>query len=346
MASIVPLPSGRWRAQVRVSGIYRGRTFDRKRDAKAWASAMESQARSVAAAGFAAPPPKATLADLIDAYGEQVTKRPGKTKAATLRMLRERIGAAKLASMNAGVLRDFIDRRAKDGAGGVTIAADLSFLSAVLQWGRHARRWDIPDTLAREARASLKHRRLDARSNERSREPTDDELARLRAHWMANKRQRVPMPTIVDFALATAMRLGEICGLMIEDIDRESRTVVIRDRKDPKRKAGNDQRVPLLPAAWAIVEPLIADRDHGKVFAGVQAASVSTAFTRAVQALGIDDLHFHDIRHRATRELFRAGLGIPEVALMTGHKTWAQLRRYTDVQPADVLAKLGARDDS
>jgi len=49
----------------------------------------------------------------------------------------------------------------------------------------------------------------------------------------------------------TAMRLGEICRIAVEDVDRQARTVIIRDRKDPKRKQGNDQTVPLLPDAWA-----------------------------------------------------------------------------------------------
>ena len=43
----------------------------------------------------------------------------------------------------------------KQGAGGVTIAADLSLLSTVLKWGRHARHFDIPDRLAIDARAAL-----------------------------------------------------------------------------------------------------------------------------------------------------------------------------------------------
>jgi hypothetical protein len=34
------------------------------------------------------------------------------------------------------------------------------------------------------------------------------------------------------------------------------------------------------------------------------------------------------------------GLSIPQVALLTGHKTWAMLRRYTDIKPADVHATL------
>jgi integrase len=341
MPTFSQLPSGKWRAQVRRAGVYRGATFDTKREAKDWAAGIESQAAHIAAGGFAPVPKGSTVADLIDKYSETVAKVPGKTKAATLAMLRREIGKVRLSALSAIVLRDFIDRRRKAGAGGVTIAADLSFLSAVLKWGRHARHLDINDRLALEARESLKHRGLETRSREREREPTDDELARLYAHWAARPRQRIDMETLCRFALASGMRQDEICRIQVEDVDSTARTVVIRDRKDPRNKAGNDQTVPLLPDAWRIVEPLLKGRDAGAIF-GARAASVSTAFTRACQALDppIEDLHFHDLRHRATAEFFRMGLDIPRVALLTGHKTWTQLRRYTDIKPADVHAAV------
>lgn len=338
MPTFSQLPSGKWRVQVRKSGHYRASTFPTKTQAKEWAIQIEAQLQHQVGGGFAPIPVAATLKDLIDKYTQAQGNKGGRTKQATLAMLVDRLGAVKLAKLSAVTLREFIDRRLADGAGGVTIAADLSFLSAVLKWGRHARRLDLNDALALEARQSLKYRKLRTRSAERDREPTDTELARLYAHWQANPRQRIDMPMICRFALATGMRQDEICRLQVEDVDRAARTVVIRDRKDPQAKEGNHQTVPLLPAAWEIVEPLLKDRTEGQIFSGLRAASVSTAFTRACQALEppIEDLHFHDLRHRATAEFFRMGLDIPRVALLTGHKTWAMLRRYTDIKPADV----------
>jgi len=335
MASFSQLPSGKWRAQVRRGSVYRNATFATKREAKDWAAVVETQANHIATSGYAPVPKGTTVADLIDKYRETVAQRAGKTKEATLLMLVRELGKVKLANLNAVVLRDFIDRRQDDGAGGVTIAADLSFLSAVLKWGRHARQLDINDRLALDARASLQHRGLKTRSVERVREPTDDELGRIYGLWATMTRQQIPMQTICQFALATGMRQGEIARLEIEDIDRQARTVVIRDRKDPRQKLGNDQTVPLLPDAWAIVEPIIAERKTGFVFP-YDGRSVSASFTRACTELGIEDLHFHDLRHRATAQFFRMGLDIPRVALLTGHKTWAMLRRYTAIKPEDV----------
>lgn len=315
--------------------MYRAATFATKREAKDWATQIEAQANHIAAGGYAPVPKGATLADLIEKYNEASTKLPGKTKEATLAMLKRELGKVKLSNLNAVVLRDFIDRRQDEGAGGVTIAADLSYLSAVLKWGRHARHLDLPERLALEARASLTHRGLSTRGKEREREPTDDELGRIYAHWSTKPRQKIPMQTVCQFALATGMRQGEITRLEIEDVDRQAKTVVIRDRKDPRNKTGNHQTVPLLPDAWAIVEPIIKERETGFLFP-YDERSISASFTRACTALGIEDLHFHDLRHRAAAQFFRMGLGIPQVALLTGHKTWAMLRRYTAIKPEDV----------
>ena len=106
---------------------------------------MESKANHVSSSGFSPIPKGATVQDLIEKYSETVKKTSGRTKAATLEMLKRQIGKVQLTNLNALVLRDFIDRRSDDGAGGVTIAADLSYLSAVLKWARHARQLDIND---------------------------------------------------------------------------------------------------------------------------------------------------------------------------------------------------------
>ncbi|MFC5509964.1 site-specific integrase, partial [Massilia jejuensis] len=258
---------------------------------------------------------------------------------APMNSVRHTLGSIPLKRINSIHLRDFIDLRVKAGAGGVTIAADLSFFGAILKWGKHSRRMDLPTDLARDARRDLSARNVSTRSSERDREPTTSELERLYAFWTANKRQKVPMTTLCAFALATAMRQDEICSIQVEDVDAEKRTVIIRDRKDPRKKEGNHQTVPLLPAAWALVEPILAMRKIGRVFP-YQASSVSTAFTRACAKVGIEVLRFHDLRHKATSDLFRLGLSIPEVAVLTGHKTWTQLKRYTHTNSEDVHAAV------
>lgn len=340
MATFTQLKSGKWRAQVRKSGIYRNQTFQYKRDAEAWARQVEVQVEHVAANGYQPIPDDYSVGDLIDGYGQECNMG-GRTKQSTHAMLKREMGSIPLKRLSSIHLRDFIDMRLQAGAGGVTIAADLSFLGAILKWGKHSRRMDLPTDLTLNARRDLATRKVNTRSVEREREPTDAELKKLFTLWQKNKRQKIPMATLSAFAMVTAMRQEEICSITWSDLDSERRTVVIRNRKDPKKKMGNDQTVPLLPAAWAIVEPLLEKQMVGRIFP-YKAASVSSAFTRACAKLNIADLHFHDLRHKATSDLFRQGLQIPHVALLTGHKTWTQLRRYTHTKPEDVHAALAA----
>lgn len=124
--------------------------------------------------------------------------------------------------------------------------------------------------------------------------------------------------------------------------------LTIRDRKDPRQKKGNDQRIPLLAVsgydAVALIEEQRAIRgnEDDRIFP-YNHKSTSTVFTRAVKDLGIDDLHFHDLRHEGTSRLFEAGFEIHQVALVTGHKDWKMLRRYTHLKPEALHAIAKAR---
>jgi len=51
-------------------------------------------------------------------------------------------------------------------------------------------------------------------------------------------------------------------------------------------------------------------------------------------------LRFNDMRHEGISRLFEKGFQIPEVALVSGHKDWKMLKRYTNLRPENLLKKL------
>ncbi|RVC42576.1 site-specific integrase, partial [Mesorhizobium sp. M4B.F.Ca.ET.088.02.2.1] len=51
----------------------------------------------------------------------------------------------------------------------------------------------------------------------------------------------------------------------------------------------------------------------------------------------------HDLRHEGTSRLFEAGFTIEQVALVTGHKDWKMLKRYTHLKPEELHAVLANR---
>jgi integrase len=141
----------------------------------------------------------------------------------------------------------------------------------------------------------------------------------------------------------SAMRQEEICRIEWTDFDADQKMLLVRDRKDPRKKDGNHQRVPLLNVtgydACALIEDQCAfvGRRTGRIFP-YNSRSVGTAFRRQCRELGIIDLHFHDLRHEGTSRLFEAGFSIEQVALVTGHKDWKMLRRYTHLKPEALHA--------
>lgn len=95
----------------------RGETFTLKRDVEAWAKKLEVQAEHIVANGYQPVPEGYSVADLIDGYALECNMG-GRTKQATHAMLKRQLGTIPLKRINSIHLRDFVDRRRKDGAGG------------------------------------------------------------------------------------------------------------------------------------------------------------------------------------------------------------------------------------
>lgn len=68
MATIVKLPSGSWRAQVRRNGRYVSKSFKRRRDADGWAVDMERRIDRGESVSKARPKHLNTLSDLVDLH--------------------------------------------------------------------------------------------------------------------------------------------------------------------------------------------------------------------------------------------------------------------------------------
>jgi integrase len=78
-------------------------------------------------------------------------------------------------------------------------------------------------------------------------------------------------------------------------------------------------------------------KQRGQVFEVQHAASVSDRFALVCKKAKLTDLHFHDLRHEAISRMFERGMEIQQVAAVSGHKTWSQLKRYTQLRPKDLL---------
>jgi len=329
----------KWRAMVRLKGHpTASKTFNGRRSAEDWARITEDALR----AGLAPPQESVTLEALIDRYIKEMDrfKPVSATKRGNLRRWVESLGDREVTSLTGHDILNHIRARTSPGAGLVggpppgpaTMAMELGFLAEVLAAGRSLWNMTIPDVVT-AARPVLRRAGAIAKPEERNRRPTEHELAELASFYRFNF-GAVPMRDLIPFAIDSAMRLGEIVGLRWEDYEPgEKPMILIRDRKDPKTKKGNNQRVPLLGRTAAIID---AQPRIGPLIFPCKADSIGASFRRACNRLQIEDLHFHDLRHEGTSRLFEQGYTIPEVAIVTGHKEWKSLKRYTQLAPSSL----------
>jgi integrase len=331
----------RWRALIRKRGHARCATFAVRKDAQTWADQIEAQIDQLHASGVTQA--KGSLGDLIDKYVREIFPlRPwGRSKSADLKRLKKDLGGIAIADLTSLHITRYFQRRREAGTGGVTISAQVGYLITMLRVARTVWHMDTPVQAARDARTALAEIRLIRKSNRRDRRVTDAEIQQLLAHFQAHETD-VAMSDIIQFCVASAMRISEVCRLKWHDVDEMHRTVVVCDRKHPSDKLGNDQVVPLLDAngfdAFEIVRRQRSDR-QGRVFP-FNSKTVSAYFTRAVTALGLRDLHLHDLRHEGISRLFEAGYRIEQVALVSGHRDWAMLKRYTHPRAVDLHRDL------
>lgn len=312
-------------------------TFARKQTALAWARKRETELAEPGAIERANRK-AATVKEMIDRYLTEMEKvRPlGKTKLATLKAISESyLGKLNDQDINSQVLVEYaLWRMGKEG-GSVqpqTAGNDLAHLGAVLSIARPAWGYAVDPHAMTDARRVLKKLGYNMKSRERDRRPTLDELDKLLTHFQdiqARRPTSINMLKMTGFALFSTRRQEEITRIQWTDLDEAGQRVLVRDMKNPGQKIGNDVWCHLPPEALAILQTM--PKVLPEIFP-YSAESVSTSWTRACQILGVENLHFHDLRHDGVSRLFEMDWDIPRVASVSGHRDWNSMRRYTHLR--------------
>lgn len=163
----------------------------------------------------------------------------------------------------------------------------------------------------------------------RTQRVTDAELLAIAGDWRdapTPQTAREYLPFVAWFAVETAMRLSEICGLRREDC--HEKYAVVRDTKN-----GTDRVVALSPPAIEIIN-LLPSLFH------VTPELIGIRWREASKAANLSHIRFHDLRREATTRLAKR-LEIFELCRMTGHKDpRVTLAVYYQPDPGEVAAKL------
>lgn len=349
MASIQKRGDGFF-AQVRIrqSGVIvfsESKTFPTEAMAKSWAQRLEEKVRK-----DGPPAPSMSVGDLIRrhlAYQQKI--RPlGRATIHNHEGTAQAFDKVRLSELTAKHITDFVMRRKAEGAGAATIMGNLSPLSAAVHAAPYAHGIHVDPAQVSLAIKKLKEAGAIGKSREVLRLVDDDEEAALLAEFARRNmhhQTEIDLVLVYKMALALPRRAGELTRMRWADVDYKRKTVVIRDVKHPRKKIGNDQTVPLLGQAFTLLDQI---PKLDEFIFPYSTNSMTAAFERArdrIAATGmpkIKDLRFHDLRHTGITQLFWAGLKIEEVAQVSGHSNWAQLKRYTHIRPEDVHRRWDA----
>lgn len=283
-----------------------------------------------------------TLGELLTDYATTLESHGPvrRTRIAELVQLSAVFMKTPLAGLTSATFSTFAAARRKEGAGGTTVLHNLATLRAVLNAARPMYGLEVTGEPVAQAISALGRAGVVSRSGSRERRPTQDELNRIDEEYTriaAYPQTNIPGGIIVKLAVALPRRLGELTDMRWLDYNKTAKTVKLRDTKHPTKP--RDELVPLTPEAMAIIDtlPVIDER-----ILPYKSESVSASFDRVTARLGIEDLHFHDLRHEGISRLFERGLSIQEVALISGHQSWAMLRRYTHPSVTSLAEKLNS----
>ena len=144
---------------------------------------------------------------------------------------------------------------------------------------------------------------------------------------------------VLELLYATGIRVSELCGLDIDDLDRDRRLARVLGK-------GNKQRtVPVGAPAWRAVEAwlagprtaLVTAESGSALFVGERGRRVDPRVVRRIvhRALsvvdGAPDLGPHGLRHAMATHLLEGGADLRSVQEILGHASLATTQIYTHV---------------
>lgn len=314
------------------------KSFPKKTAAKNWMERREAELRSFG--GLEREKDKRaqkTVGTLIDLYLADAGDRIGKTKAQVLQKIKAEFPIAELnaTDLTSSDILEFARQLQAGDRGASTIQNYLSHLSGMLDDACAAHDLNIDMNAVRNGMKSARRRGFAEKSGSRSRRPTLDELDRLMTHFEeathANPRT-MPMHLLTAFAIFSARRQGEICEITWENYDQEHDRQLVKNMKSPGQKRGNDVWVEVPAEAARIMNIMKRLKPNSDRIFPFNSDTVSRRFTFACNLLGIEDLHFHDLRHEAASRLIEMGRTIPQTASVTGHRNWQTLQRYSHLR--------------
>ncbi|MDA3021603.1 MAG: tyrosine recombinase XerC [Actinomycetota bacterium] len=162
---------------------------------------------------------------------------------------------------------------------------------------------------------------------------------------------------VVELLYATGIRVSELCGVDLADLDLGRRTVRVIGKGDKERVVPFGVPAAQALSAWLQVRGQVVKPISGAaLFVGARGGrldqrAVRTTVGRLTAAAGGPRLAPHGLRHTAATHVLEGGADLRAVQELLGHATMATTQRYTHVsverlRKAFVQAHPRAEDES
>jgi integrase/recombinase XerC len=240
-----------------------------------------------------------------------------------------RMGCAEPGDLDLTVLRSWLARLRTTGAARTTLARRAAAARTFTAWAHRDGRTDR-DPGAQLASPKA-HREL----------PTvlrDDQAATLVTAPAGNEPVELRDRLILELLYATGIRVSELCGLDLPDIDRVRRVVRVLG------KGAKERSVPYgRPAENALDQwlrhgrPVLATpRSGAALLLGTRGGRLQPTTARAVvsryaEAAGLPHVSPHGLRHSAATHLLEGGADLRSVQELLGHAALSSTQIYTHV---------------
>lgn len=237
---------------------------------------------------------------------------------------RSRDDAPRVEMIDARALRAWLVRLHDLGLDPASIARKLA---AVRSWlGFLVRRGRLARNPAAEIRGPKLGRKLVTFL------PIDEATALLSDPALAPRDRAV-----LELLWATGLRVSEVAGLDVEDLDREGRTVRAMG------KGRKERIVPFGAKAAAALDAYLGGRARGALFVNERGGRLSvrslwTIVRRAARAAGLTRrISPHTLRHTFATHLLDAGADLRMIQELLGHSRISTTQRYTHVGSQQLI---------
>lgn len=144
---------------------------------------------------------------------------------------------------------------------------------------------------------------------------------------------------VLELLYATGVRVGELCGLDVDDIDREHRVVRVIGKGDRERTVPFGAPADEAVRKWLVTgrAQLCDDASGSALFLGVRGKRLGQRAVRRIahdavgSVPGAPDVGPHGFRHSAATHLLEGGADLRSVQELLGHATLATTQLYTHV---------------